>query len=98
MGCELRSFKDPEILAQDQRSGHTGFTEASGAQHTAVAAPAGRPPGARIVAAGRQPVIQTQLDTAPDDLGFRHRDARGVHPKTDAFDAGAVSSWVWITG
>src|SRR5262249_33734637 len=45
--------------------------------------------GARVVAAVRQTVVQTQSDTATNDVRLGKRDERGVDVKAAAFHTGA---------
>src|SRR6516225_10173886 len=85
MGWSVRMFKgDRAILAQEDRVGDAGLAEAPGAQYAAIA-PAARPPlRRRIVAAVGQPVVQTQLEPAPDDVRLAQHQQRRVHAEPGA--------------
>src|SRR5260221_12089999 len=63
------------------------FGEAPGAKNAAVAPAAGGAVRRRIVAAVGEPIVQTELETAPDDVGLGERHERCVHAETRALDA-----------
>src|SRR2546426_7266772 len=77
----------PAILAQEQRIGDARFLESLRAKHAAVAACARTAAGRRIVATVREPVVETELDAAADDVRFAERDERRVHAESRTFDA-----------
>src|SRR5882672_2339352 len=78
---------DPAILAQDQRIEDACVLEPLRAKHAAVTASARTSAVRRIVTTVREPVVETELDAAADDVRFAEGDERRVHTESRAFDA-----------
>src|SRR5260221_5712285 len=84
MSTDLDKWGEPARLAQVQRIGCARFGESSGAKDAAVTSAAGGAIGRRIVATVRQPIVQTELETASDDVGLGERHERCVHAEARA--------------
>src|SRR5829696_6298954 len=65
----------------------TGFQKTLGSQPAAVAAAAWPPVRPRIVTTQREPVVQTERDTAADNLGLRELDERREDAQGPPLDA-----------
>src|SRR5262245_15365487 len=80
---DVRSRRAPP----ERRILEARLLETARAQAAAVAAPAGGAVGPRIVAAVRQPVVQTERCPATDDLRLREAQERREHAQPPALDA-----------
>ena len=83
-----RCSRDASSVSGRQRIGDPGLGEPSRAKPAAVARAARPSVGARVVAAVRQAVVDTELQTEPDDAGLGQVLERRPDSQRPALDAG----------
>jgi peptide/nickel transport system substrate-binding protein len=76
---DLKIRRGNRRAAVGNRVGDAAGTEALQPQEARVAGATGHPGRGRIVAGGREAVVDAQCEAAPDDLGLRQRDERRVN-------------------